>query len=359
MNINDIDQFLSARDLPSVVALATNEKEVIYEGAFGVGNTQTQNQVNIDTPHAIMSMTKPITSLAIMRLVESGDIGLDDPASIYVPKYRDMVVLGETDLKLKTYSTRPLTRDFTIRDLLSHTAGFGYSFCNETLAAFGEEGESDAFPLTHQPGEAWSYGTNTRVLGEIICAVTGNDLYSALSDLIFEPLGMQKTSYMPQDNQVYPHVRSGDTWAPIERFPNMPFGDRGLISTARDYAMFLRCLLNDGAPLLRYESFQSMINNQIGDLYITEQPAAIPNFTHPFPTGAGVDKFGLGFQLHLNPGPGMRSTGSYSWCGLLNTFFWGDPSRKVGGIVLMQLLPLYEPVCLETLSGFERRIYQD
>ena len=358
MNINDIDQFLAARDVPSVVALATNDREVIYEAAFGVTNTVTPKQVNVDTPYAIMSMTKPVTSVAIMRLVESGDIDLNAPAKNYVPKYGDMAVLDEVDLTSKTYSTRSPAKEFTVKDLLSHTAGFGYGFCNNTLRTFGEEGDSETFPLLHQPGDAWTYGANTKVLGEIVSAVTGKSLPTALSYLVFEPLSMYETSYQLQDGQVYPHVRSGDSWAPIDQFSESPFGDRGLISTARDYTIFLRCLLNDGAPLLTSESFKMMISNQIGELFIAELPAANPNLTYPFPTGAGVDKFGLGFQLHMQPNPGMRSPGSYSWCGLFNTFFWGDPVKKIGGIVLMQILPLYEPVCIETLTGFEQRIYR-
>ena len=138
----------------------------------------------------------------------------------------------------------------------------------------------------------------------------------------------------------------------------MEFGDGGLISTATDYAKFLRCLLNDGAPLISPATFLQAVSNQIGDLHVMEQPAANPNLTHPFPTGSGTDKFGFGFQVHQATEPGMRSPGSYSWCGLLNTYFWGDPVKKVGGILLMQVLPLYEPRCLEALHGFEQRLYQ-
>jgi CubicO group peptidase (beta-lactamase class C family) len=353
-----LDNFLSTQNLPSVVALGTSATDTIYEGAFGVLKSNSNESVHIDTPHAIMSMTKPITSMAIMRLVEQGKIELDAPAINFIPAYKEIKVLDHVDSANRRFDATDLNHDFTVRELLTHTAGFGYSFCNETLFAFGPEGESAMFPLSHQPGERWTYGISTRLLGEIVAVVNGADLEKSLTDLVFSPLGMSNTSYDVKDDQVYPHSLKDGKWIPGDKFPNMPFGDGGLISTARDYAKLLRCFLQNGEPLLEAQHFRAMTSNQIGDLFITEQPAANPSLTYPFPAGGGVDKFGLGFQLHAQPESGMRSAGSYSWCGMLNTFFWGDPVRKVGGIVLMQVLPLYEPVCLETLSGFEKRFYQ-
>ncbi|MDA0978078.1 MAG: serine hydrolase, partial [Proteobacteria bacterium] len=211
--------------------------------------------------------------------------------------------------------------------------------------------------LVHDPGEAWTYSTGTQVLGEVIQSVTGKGLEAALTEMIFSPLGMTSTSYEPRPDQARAHRQGEHGWEPQDLFPRMEIGDAGLIAPAGDYARFLRCLLNDGAPLLRPETFASMIRNQIGELFITEQPACQPGFARAFPTGGGIDKFGYGFQLHLQPAEGMRSPGSYSWCGVANTYFWGDPVKKVGGIVLMQVLPLYEPVCLQTLNGFEARFY--
>lgn len=353
-----IDQFLGAQDIPGVIALGTTATDTIYEGAFGVTNTDTGNAINIDTPHAIMSMTKPITSFAIMQLVESGKIDLDAPATDYISRYRDMTVLDKVDLANKSYTTRPLDRIFSIRHLLTHTAGFGYTFCNETLYGLRPEAEKTDFPLLHQPGERWTYSLATRLLGEIVAEVSGKDLGSALKQMIFDPLEMQDTGFETRENQVYPHNRSENGWTPAKQLPVMPLGDGGLISTARDYGKFLRCLLQKGKPLITEATYKSMVTNQIGELTIQTQPAANKAWTHPFPTGAGVDKWGLGFQIHMAPDQGMRSPGSYSWCGLLNTYFWGDPVRQVGGIVLMQILPLYEQSCRDTLNGFERRFYE-
>ena len=353
-----IDQFLSTQDIPGVIALGTTASDTIYEGAYGVTNTESGNTINIDTPHAIMSMTKPITSFAIMQLVESGKINLDAPAADYFTQYRDMSVLDQVDLTRKTYTTRSLDRKFSIRHLLTNTAGFGYTFCNETLYGLRPEAEKIDFPLLHQPGEKWTYSPATRILGEIVTEVTGKDLGTALKQMIFDPLEMRDTDFEIRPNQVYPHNLTGDGWTPAKQFPRMPFGDGGLISTARDYGKFLRCLLQKGKPLLDEATFQSMVTNQIGELTVQTQPAARKSWTRPFPTGGGVDKWGLGFQIHMAPDQGMRSPGSYSWCGLFNTFFWGDPVKQVGGIVLMQILPLYDPSCLDTLNGFERRFYE-
>ena len=357
MNSNDMDQFLRGRELPGVIGLAVSQTEIFYEGAFGVGNTSSGQKLEIDSPHAIMSMTKPITSFATMMLIESSELSLSTPAYEYLPDYRDVSVLATVDLDKRSFSTKPLSRPITISDLLTNTAGLGYEFCNEILFAFEEPGDSPTFPLLHQPGEQWTYSLATKLLGEIIEKISGESLEAALTRMIFSPLGMNSTSYEVRDDQVFPHVKEAGSWQPIEHWPYTPRGDGGLISTVHDYAKFLQCLLSDGAPLISNSTFKAMISNQIGELVVDEQPAANTQLTHLFPLGAGIDKFGFGFQLSMFDDD-LRRPGSYSWCGLLNTYFWGDPVEKVGGIVLMQTLPFYSPECIGTLQGFEKRLYK-
>ena len=354
----DIDNFLAEQELPSVVAIGLSATDILYEGGFGVTNTETSVPVNIDTPYSIMSMTKPITSLAIMQQVENGVLDLSAPVSDYLPEYAELVALAQVDANKKAYSTVNLKRQITVHDLLTHTSGLGYAFCNENMSSLFPESEQPLFPLCHQPGEAWTYGRSTRVLGEIVANTHGTSLDTALQDMILQPLGMTQTSFEPQPNQAQVHTTHEGSWIPSELSPRIEMGDGGLISTARDYARFLQCLLNKGTPLISEASFQKMISNQIDDLFVTEQPAANLKLTNPFPTGSGIDKFGYGFQLHMNPPDQMRSAGSYSWCGLYNTYFWGDPVHNVGGIILMQCSPLYSSVCRETLDGFETRFYQ-
>ena len=357
MNSNDIDQFLAERQLPGVVGLAINQTDILYEGAFGVANTSLGLPLEIDAPHAIMSMTKPITSFATMMLVESGELSLNTPVYEYLPEYQSISVLKNVDLTKRIYSTEPPSRPITISDLLTNTSGLGYNFSNDVLFTFEEPGDSVSFPLLHQPGQKWTYSLATKLLGDIIAAIKGQSLEAALKSLILNPLGMDNTSYNIRGNQVFTHAKDEDNWQPLDHFPYSPRGDGGLISTAHDYGRFLQCLLNDGQPLLTSKSFKAMISNQIGELFVMEQPAANSQLTHPFPMGAGIDKFGYGFQIAMSEGL-LRSPGSYSWCGLFNTFFWGDPVKKIGGILLMQTLPFYSPVCLDTLEGFEKRLYQ-
>lgn len=350
-----IDEFLANSQVPGVVAVATSATETLYSGAHGLANVSTGEKLNVDTPHALFSMTKPLTSFAIMQLAEAGKVDLHASVRGYIDFAPE--VLTAVDLEEKTFETEPLNRELTIHDLLTNTSGLGYAFCNPILNAFAPESNSTRFGLVHQPGEAWTYGTGTQILGEVIAAITGKSLEAALTDMIFTPLGMSNTSYEPQTNQARIHRRSDSGWEAQDLFPRMEIGDAGLIGPAEDYARFVRCLLNEGAPLVEPEMFREMTRNQIGDLFIAEQPACQPDFSHAFPVGAGIDKFGYGLQLHMAPKPGMRSPGSYSWCGVANTYFWGDPVKKVGGVVLMQMLPLYDPACLDTLDGFERRFY--
>lgn len=354
-----IDDFLGAQPLPHVVATAINASDTLYEGAFGGIAVGAENNaaVTMDTPFAIMSMTKPITSVAILILADEGALHLDDVAARYVPQYAEVPVISQVDFSAGTFKAEPSDQLITVRQLLTHTAGIGYPFCNTTLARLMPASNALDFGLVHPPGEAWTYGASTRILGEVIEAVTGQTLEEALTELVFEPLGMRQTGFDPKPNQAHVHIEANDLWIPQDLTPRMAFGDGGLISTARDYAKFLQCLLNNGKGLLKAKTFREAISNQIGDLFITEQPAAVPSLTHPFPAGAGRDKWGLGFQIHMTAEEGMRSPGSFSWCGLYNTYFWGDPVKKIGGIVLMQVLPLYEPVCRDTVNGFEQRLY--
>ncbi len=362
MNIDEVLQShcSTATDgVPGVVALGLNRSDITYTGAAGYADISESMKVTVETPHTIMSMTKPITSFAIMMLVEQGLISLDEPATTYVPAYADIKVMTNIDRAGKTCDFVSLKRPFTVRELLAHTAGFGYAFCNEDLFAFQPDSDSKMFGLVHQPGEAWIYSLATEVLGDIVMAVTGMGLFDALNQLIFSPLGMQNTHYGLAENMARPHVPDDEgNWQGIDRFDMPERGDGGLVSTINDYAKFVSCLLNDGVPLMQPTTFAQMISNQIGNLVVTEQPAANPMFTFPFPSGGGRDKFGLGFQIHHDIEPGMRNDGSYSWCGLLNTFFWGDPVTGTGGIVFMQVLPLYHPGCIKTLRAFEQALYQ-
>lgn len=342
-----LDGVLAEAGVPAIVGLVTDPGSTRYLGAAG--------EAKNGTPFAIMSMTKPVASVAIMRLVENGDIELDAPVEALLPAYADIRVATEVDPESGHFEAAEQDAPFTARQLLAHTAGFGYSFGNPVLAAI--KPESDLSILCHQPGERWTYGASTRVLGEMISAVTSQELGEALADLVFRPLGMTSTSFELRDDQAQVYNLENGKWNAGKNYPYMPFADGGLIGTAEDYARFVRCLLNLGEPILSRSTFESMITNQIGELTIEAVPSLNPRINLPFPRGAGSDKWGLGFQLHGSPAPGMRHPGSFSWCGLLNTHFWCDPVAETGGILLMQSLPFYSDPCMSALDSFEAAVY--
>ena len=352
-----LDDFLKAKNLPGVVALITSPSETLYESAFGYADTTKEVKATIDTPHAIMSMTKPITSCAIMKLHEQGKLSLDDEISNYLEEYKLTEVLSEVDLETKEYSTKPLSKKPTIKNLLNHTSGYGYRFSNHTLRKICKMDETE-FSLLHKPGEKWTYGASTKILGDLVSKVEGEDLEQSLKRLVLDPLGMNETSFKPRENQAVPHRLENGSWVSTEKFPRIDAGDGGLISTVKDYEKFLRCFLNKGDPILSAEMVKEMTTNQIGDLWVETQPDANPALTCPFPLGGGEDKFGLGFQIHMSEKENERAPGSFSWCGLMNTFFWVDPRENIACVLFMQTLPLYDPTCIETVKGFERILYR-
>jgi CubicO group peptidase (beta-lactamase class C family) len=327
-----------------------------------------------DSIFRIASMTKPVTSVAVMMLVQEGDVGLDDPVSDYLPAFEDEKVIENFNPADKSYTTRPAAGPMTIRHLLTHTSGLGYAFSNHTLAALvgSEPGASvTRFPLLHDPGARWTYGESTRVLGTLVEEVSGQSLEDFLSERIFVPLGMSDTFYdVPAQKVgrvVTIHRATADGFVETPNGPAITSpanGDGGLSSTAADYAKFIQMFLNNGrAPsgkrLLSEATVQLMGENHIGGVVVELQPGAVPALSEPFPLGAGRDKFGLGFQITApHDEPFARSAGSMAWAGIYNTEFWIDPARGIGGVLLMQYLPFYDAAAIATLQGFERHVYE-
>ncbi len=373
-----IDAYLTGvvRDtrIPGIVALVVDADRIVYTGAFGRQNVAAGVPMAADSIFRLASMTKPVTSVAVMMLVQEGDIGLDDPVANYLPAFEDQQVIETFNPADKTYTTRPAARPMTVRHLLTHTSGLGYGFSNPTMAALvgGDPGASvTRFPLLHDPGARWTYGESTRVLGTLVEEVSGQPLDEFMTERIFIPLGMSDTFYTVPAQKVSRVVTVHRTTPEgLVETPNPAeitapvYGDGGLHSTAADYAKFIQLFLNNGrAPngvrLLSEATVALMGENHIGAIFVEQQPAALPALTEPFPLGAGRDKFGLGFQI---TGPHSdrfaRSPGSMSWAGIFNTEFWIDPARGIGGVLLMQYLPFYDAAAIDTLQGFEHRVYE-
>jgi methyl acetate hydrolase len=371
-----LDRAVARSDTPGVVAMVVNRHGVLYEGAAGRLRAQSDQPMPVDAIFKIASMTKPVTSVAAMILIEEGKLRLDDPVARFLPGFENPQVIEKFNEANGSVETRPAARVLTIRHLLTHTSGIGYGFSSPIINRLpaGSDKPEWELPLLHDPGARWTYGPGTSALGLIIEKLTGNSLEDYFQARIFRPLGMVDTSYaVPAEKQVrvpssYRHVDG--TFQPrqqssIPLTPTPPFlGESGLYSTARDYGRFMQMLLNGGrlgqSRILSADSVHLMGQNQIGALFVTLQPAADPSLTRPFPLGAGHDKFGFGFQItsKVADAAGFRSPGSLSWAGLLNTQFWIDPARHVGGVVLMQFLPFYDDSAIRTLREFEAAVYR-
>ncbi len=357
------------RDVPGVVAEVANRERTLYRGAFGKLDDRGAVDMPTDAIFRIASMTKPVTSVAVLMLKDQGLVDLDDEVGRYLPELKGAEVIVEFDESNSSYATRPAAREITLRDLLSHTAGFGYDFSNYILSKLSDRLPAIP-PLLHDPGTRWTYGMSTRVLGRMIEKVTNQSLDVFFESSIFEPLGMSDTGFYlrPEDRprlasrfrRINRELRGEPN--PESYEPNVS-GDAGLLSTASDYSSFLQMLLGmgefDGNRILTEQSVRDMTKNQIGDLVVEMQPGAIPDRSNAFPYGAGKDKFGLGFQLKEGVEKVGRSPGSYSWAGINNTHFWADPDKGIAAVLLTQVLPFYDDRCIDLLLDFERCIYRN
>jgi methyl acetate hydrolase len=375
---NPIDDVLRGaverKDVAGVVAIAADRKGVVYQGAFGIADIGEARPLKSDALFRIASMTKAITSVAAMQLIEQGRLSLDDPAEKYLPQLAKLQVFESFDPATGAYKLRPATKSITVRQLFTHTSGFGYGFTNSTVRDFkpraGEE--YPVGPLVFEPGEKWLYSTSTDWVGRLVEKISGQPLEDYFRKRIFEPLKMADTFYyVPQDKQgrlVTVNRRQADgsmvkeaTQPPTGGFT--PIGGGGLSSTAGDYIRFTRMLLNggelDGARILSAASVDTMAQNHIGDLGVPALKTAMPERSDDFSFIAdGRDKWGLGFLITADARPGLRSAGSLSWGGINNTYFWIDRSRGVTGVILMQFLPFADRKALALYDAFERGVYQ-
>jgi CubicO group peptidase (beta-lactamase class C family) len=360
-------------DVPGVVVLVTGPDRVLYHEAFGKMKTAEGVDMKKDTIFNIASMTKAITSAGVMILIDEGKLSLDDEVSKYLPEFKSPKVISKVDVGAGTYETRAATRPITIRQLLTHTSGIGYSWSDPGLALIQKKtGAADLdLPLVHEPGEKWTYGASTRVLGMVIEKISGQRIDAFLEARILGPLEMRDTTYaVPAAKTSRVVNRNQKADGKITEIPNpaeIPAtvrGDGGLYSTAADYSRFVQMILNHGklgsVRLLKEQTVRDMERNQTGDVKVRLQPTAEPLRSRPYPLGAGEDVWGLGFQLAApaKPVANMRRPGSMNWAGINNTFFWIDPQSEIGVIVLMQVLPFYDDAALQILQGVERLVYQ-
>ena len=361
-------------DVPGVVAMVTDRRGIVYQGAFGVADAASKRPMTVDTVFRIASMTKPVTSLAAMQLVEQGRLSLDDPTEKHLPQFANLKVFETFDAKTGEYRVRAAKRAPTVRQMLTHTAGLGYNFTSPIVRDFKPRaGETFAAgPLLFDPGEQWLYSTGIDWAGRIVEKLSGKNLETYFRDHIFGPLKMDDTSYSVADNRqhrltVVHRRRTDGTFEVDPAQPPLlvaqPIGGGGLASTASDYIRFLQMLLNqgtlNGARVASAETVAVMGRNHIGSVGVRALKTAMPERSSDFTFVAdGQDKFGIGFMITVGAKPGRRGAGSLSWGGLYNTYFWVDPSRGVAGVILMQFLPFSDSKALAVYDAFERAVYQ-
>ena len=350
--------------IPGAVVLVGNEKGIVYQKAFGVKNPLTNEKYSTDDIFRIASMTKAITSVAVLKLWEDGRINLDDPIEKYIPEFKDTEILETFNEKDSSYSSKPSTKKITIRQLLTHTSGVGYDFidgnpsikaifhkkkqsfmkngvmcfCDEDVT-IGEAIRNLAkVPLHHEPGEKFTYSMGLDVLGYMIEIVTGKKLDVFYREEIFDPLDMNDTYfYLPDSKKerlVPVQTKKDDNWVifeddrfnenyPVEGKRKFFAGGCGLSSTVEDYYKFLSVFLNNG----KYKG-KSFIGKQTNDLIFQNQ------LPESFGFGIGL-ALGIVLEKDLKSG-GTGTAGTLLGGGYWNTSCFTDPNDKVIGIIFKQ-----------------------
>tara|TARA_B100001758_G_scaffold142172_1_gene122455 strand:+ start:497 stop:1747 length:1251 start_codon:yes stop_codon:yes gene_type:complete len=366
--LNSIEELITKdieqNNLPGAVVLVGDDKGIVYKRAFGIKNPETLEKYKDDDIFRIASMTKAITSIAVLKLWEKGKIYLDDPIEKYIPEFKGVEIFESFNEKDSSYTSKQTTKKITVRQLLTHTSGIGYDFidgnpsikaiyhkkkqsfmkngvmcfCDEDVTIEEAIENLADVPLHHEPGEKFTYGMGLDVLGYMIEIVSGKKLNEFFREEIFEPLEMNDTYfYLPTEKEgrlVPVLTKNENEWVIFEddRFnENYPIeGDRkffaggcGLSSTVEDYYKFLSVFINNG----NYKG-KSFISKQTNDLIFQNQ------LPEDFGFGVGL-AFGVVLDKDLKNG-GTGTAGTISWGGYWNTSYFADPNDKVIGVIFKQ-----------------------
>jgi CubicO group peptidase (beta-lactamase class C family) len=364
-----LQRYIDAGKIAGALTLITRRGELAHFQPLGLADREQGRPMARDTIFRIYSMTKPITSVALMMLYEQGLFQLDDPVHRHIPEWRDLRVFAGGNHP--TFLTSRPERRMTVRDLLTHMSGLTYGFMERTnvdaayrklgIGGAGAEGtlrdmieQLADIPLEFSPGTAWNYSVSTDVLGYLIEVISGLPFDRYLEEHVFAPLGMRDTAFwVPPDkldrlSSCYTRGRDGglrvEDPAAVSRYAKpraFLSGGGGLVSTAEDYMRFCQMLLRggelDGARLLGRKTIELMTSNHLPDNRdLTQLSRSI--FTETAYQGVG---FGLGFSVLLDPARAQvsGSAGEFAWGGAASTAFWIDPAEELAVVFLTQLLP--------------------
>jgi CubicO group peptidase (beta-lactamase class C family) len=371
-NIRSVmNRHVAEKQIAGAVCLIARRGKIAYQEAIGMADSEDGKPMQLDTIHRIYSMTKPVTSVAVMMLYEEGKFQLNDPVAKYLPEFGKMQIgIEEKDPQTgnPVLKTAPARRQITIRDLLRHTAGLSYGFFSDTLvdkeyrkAKILSDLNLSEFvthltqiPLVYEPGTRWHYSVSVDVLGRLVEVLSGKSFDQFLQERIFDPLDMGDTGfYVPpakkdrlarlytptKDGKIKPAAICATRQECTEKFPEaapsylepptLLSGGGGLVSTAYDYWRFCQMLLDqgnyNGKRLLSRKTVQLMSSDNLGTI-----PAAMPGYG-----------FGLGFAVSKAPGEAgvLGSPGEFNWGGAAGTRFWIDPQEELIGIFMIQILP--------------------
>jgi CubicO group peptidase (beta-lactamase class C family) len=370
--------YINAGKIPGALTLIYRRGEIAHFSALGMADIERSVPVRDDTIYRIYSMTKPITSVAFMQLVEQGLVALDDPVHKHIPDWENLAVYQAG--VHPAFRTTPVERPMQIVDLLRHTSGLTYGFQQSTnvdaayrqlsIGQLERHGTLDdmvqklaGVPLDFSPGTAWNYSVSTDVIGYLVGKISGVSFDEYLRTHIFDPLDMPDTDFhvhAGKESRFSACYASGSIGPPSPQSgrpkmllldnpeksvylqpPTMFSGGGGLVSTASDYLRFCRMLLNggtlDGAQILSPKTIELMTLNHLPD---GKDLPALSRSMFSEATFNGVG-FGLGFSVVVDPAQLMvpASKGSYSWGGAASTYFWIDPREEIIGIFMTQLLP--------------------
>jgi CubicO group peptidase (beta-lactamase class C family) len=361
-------RYVDTGKIPGSLALVARHGKVCYLDVAGQRDVERGEPMTADTIFRIYSMTKPITSVAIMTLFEKGLLSLTDPVHRYIPSWRNLQV--RTGGSLPLFTTEACNRPMTIRDLLMHTSGLTYDFMNQTNVDYAYRklqvgnpapdytlqkmiDDLAQLPLEFSPGSRWNYSVATDVLGYLVEVISGKSLPEYLSETIFKPLGMDDTGFeitpdkVPRFASCYQRNVAKELVCHDDgqnsQFTNRSFysGGGGLLSTVGDYYRFSQMLANggtlDGQRIIGSRTLDFMTRNHLpGGVDMSQ--FAMGSFSETVYEGVG---FGLGFASKVDAGQnGFPATeGSYFWGGLASTLFWVDPEEELVVIFMTQLMP--------------------
>ena len=369
--------------VPGVVAMVTDRKGNIYEGAAGVRDLSTNVPMTTDSVFAIFSTTKAITGTCVLQCVEEGLLDLDAPAKNYAPALGKLQVLDGFD-DAGNPITRAPKRDVTTRMLMLHTAGFGYDFFNAQYNRLAEDhGQPSVItasrgsietPLLFDPGDKWEYGTNIDWAGQVVEGVRGKRLGDVMKDRVFDPLGMSDIGFVMNPSMASRratiHLRGQDgsldpqTDLVLTQEPEVDMGGHGLYSTVGEYMKFIRMWLNDGdganEKVLKKETVAMAVKNGLKDHQkVVALPGVIPWLSNEAEFFPGLKKsWSFTFMVNDEQAPTGRPANSIGWAGLANLYYWIDQKNGIGGFWATQILPFADASSFGGYIDFESTAYK-